>query len=250
MDLEKAKHEFQKYVETFDLKNDYIRLKLEHTYRVMDISTELAKRKGLSKEQEELATLIGLLHDIGRFYQIEKTKGVNDSKLDHSTYGTMYLFEEGHIRDFIEEDTHDEIIRKAVLYHNDLKLPNNLTKEEELFCKIIRNADKIDIYNVYKIENFHHTWNHKDITQKVLESFNKRSPINLQDKKTKSDAVMCVLAFLMDINFKESFDILKETGNFERYQDGVEVAEESKREWQKLIDFCNKIIESRDKYVR
>lgn len=249
MDLEKAKKEFQKYVETFDLKEKFIHLKLKHSYRVMEISKELATSLHLNTEQIELATLIGLLHDIGRFYQIEKIQSFNDQKLDHSDYGVMYLFKEGHIRDFIKIDYYDEIIKKAVQYHNDIELKDHLTKEEELFCKIIRDANKIDIYRVY-VEEFQHTWSHSEITTSVLKSFQDKKLISLQEKKTKSDTVMIVLAFLYDMNFPESFDILKEKGYFTDYVKHVQVDSKSKQEWEQLIQFCEKIIERRDINVR
>ncbi len=44
-----------------------IRLKVEHTYRVADISEQIAEKLGLSEEDIALAWLIGMLHDIGRF---------------------------------------------------------------------------------------------------------------------------------------------------------------------------------------
>ena len=40
---------------------------------------------------------------------------------------------------------YDEIIKKAIHNHNKLLIEEGLTKEEELFCKIIRDADKLDI---------------------------------------------------------------------------------------------------------
>ena len=65
IDIEKAKQEFIVYTEKYDLQNENIKRKQEHSLRVMQISEKLAKMLGLSKEEIQLATLIGLLHDIG-----------------------------------------------------------------------------------------------------------------------------------------------------------------------------------------
>lgn len=246
MDLENAKKVFQKYVNNFDLNDPFIQIKQVHSYRVTEIAKELASRMLLSEKEIELATLIRLLHDIGRFYQIEKTKGFDDNKLDHADYGVMYLFEKGHIREFIEDDQYDEIIKKAVLYHSKFALPDNLTKQEELFCKLIRDADKIDILKVY-VDNFDYHWRASDVSDKVKEDFYHQKPISRVDRKTESDAIVLVFGFLNDINFKESFDLLQETENFENYLTKIEVSEEDQKEWQEITNYCRKLIKNRKK---
>ena len=69
MDLEKAQKEFIKYTENYDLRDSNIIRKQLHSIRVMELSEKIAKRLNLSKEKIEIATLIGLLHDIARFEQ-------------------------------------------------------------------------------------------------------------------------------------------------------------------------------------
>lgn len=243
MDLKKSEKEFQKYIETFDLKDPFMHIKHVHSYRVEELSRILATNMNLTKEEVDLATLIGLLHDIGRFYQIEKTKGFDDNKLDHADYGVMYLFEKGHIREFIEDDQYDEIIKKAVLYHSKFALPSNLTKQEELFCKLIRDADKIDILKVY-VDNFDYHWKASDVSEKVKEDFYHQRPISRVDRKTESDAIILVFGFLNDMNFSESFDLLQETKNFENYLAKIEVSEEDQKEWQEITNYCMKLIKN------
>jgi putative nucleotidyltransferase with HDIG domain len=45
-----------------------------HTYHVADNARNIAEKLKLSKEDIELAELIGLLHDIGRFEELKITK--------------------------------------------------------------------------------------------------------------------------------------------------------------------------------
>ena len=64
IDRERAKSAFWAYVNGFDVQKDMIRLKVEHTFRVSQLCEEIADSLGLSKEDRDLAWLIGLLHDL------------------------------------------------------------------------------------------------------------------------------------------------------------------------------------------
>ena len=69
IDLSKAKSEFIKYTNNYDLNDSHITRKIHHSLRVMEASKKIAENLNLTKEQIDLATLIGLLHDIARFEQ-------------------------------------------------------------------------------------------------------------------------------------------------------------------------------------
>ena len=64
VDLENAQKEFIKYTEKFNLKDKNVKGKQLHSLRVMKISSQIAINLKLNKEQIQIATLIGLLHDI------------------------------------------------------------------------------------------------------------------------------------------------------------------------------------------
>ena len=55
--------------ETFDINDDKVKHKLQHTFYVVDNAEYLSKKLGLSAEEIELAKLIALFHDFGRFYE-------------------------------------------------------------------------------------------------------------------------------------------------------------------------------------
>ena len=213
--MEKAKEEFIKYTGKFNLQDENIDRKQQHSLRVMKISNQLAKELELNEEQIQLATLIGLLHDIGRFKQYtEIGLGDNIEGFDHGDYGAKVLFEEGIIRKFIDTNEYDEIIRKAIKNHNKFSIESGLTQEEMMFAKLIRDADKIDIlyesvYIFYK--NNEDMVNKSILSEKIYNEFMKKSSI----KKEKNiilkyiDDIVCVLALIFDINYKPSFEILK-----------------------------------------
>ena len=106
INFEKAKKEFDSYVEKFDKNNPKVDRKIRHTYLVVEASENLSRTLNLSKEDTELAKLIALLHDIGRFKQSEiKEKSYDqvEENFDHAEYGVNLLFKDNFIRVFIED---------------------------------------------------------------------------------------------------------------------------------------------------
>ena len=210
--LEKAKKEFIKYTENYDLTNDRIKGKQTHSLRVMEISKQIAERLGLSQEDVELATLIGLLHDIARFEQYTRYNTFRDlESIDHGDLGAEILQKD--IRKYIETDQYDDIIIKAVKNHNKYKIEAGLTAKEELFSKIVRDVDKIDIF----YESVVMFWKGKEeqveesiISKDTTEQFENLLQIKKQRNESVIDNVIRVIAFIFDMNFKPSFQILKE----------------------------------------
>ena len=101
IDFDHAKLEFEKYLRNFDLENSKIRLKQEHTFGVVKAADYICSREGMGEEDRELALLIALLHDIGRFEQFTVYKTYNDLKsIDHGSLGVNILTENNYIRKF------------------------------------------------------------------------------------------------------------------------------------------------------
>ena len=235
MDFEKCKKVFDEYVNTYDRGEKGINSKYHHSYAVSELMAELAFRLNLSKEEIVLAKVIGLLHDIGRFEQLRKANAFNDIVLDHAEISCDYLFKEGHIRDFIEDDSYDAIIENAIRYHNKYALPE-LKGKELLFSKMIRDMDKVDIYKQLALRPSL-VFDVDSISEGALEQFKHRVSV---DKKYQqaSDQIVSALAFVFDINFEESYDILVETDNFDLFLSTVEVMPNSEKLWKKLREVC------------
>ena len=148
MKFELAEKSFREYLKKYDTNDGSIALKIKHTYEVVKKSEYIAKGLRLDKENIELAKTIALLHDIGRFEQIKEFGEFNDKKIEHAEFGVKVLFDNGLIRNFINEDKYDNIIYKAIYNHNKYKVEENLNEKELLQCKIIRDADKLDNFRV------------------------------------------------------------------------------------------------------
>lgn len=69
----------------------------------------------LNDEDKDLAMLIALLHDIGRFDQAKQMKFFREDLMnyDHAKLEVKLLFESGEIRKFIKTDKYDNVIKKG-----------------------------------------------------------------------------------------------------------------------------------------
>lgn len=163
MDRQKIQDAFDSYVNGFDLNNPKIRLKYEHTYHVAENCEEIAtdvfgkeaaafaRDSRLAGETaEDTAWLIGMLHDTGRFEQLKRYDTFNDRlSIDHAAFGADLLFGEEHlIRNFYGNEALYPLLEEAVRDHSLYRLPEGLDPVTEIFCNIIRDADKIDILRV------------------------------------------------------------------------------------------------------
>jgi len=235
--LEKAIEKFKEYTSSYDMSIMEISLKYHHSFEVMNLMGELAFRLNLDKEKIEVARVIGLLHDIGRFEQFIRDHVLSDELSDHAEESVVYLFDNGHIRDFIDDDRYDNVIKTAIKYHNKLNLPNDLNDEELLFSKMIRDMDKVDIYKQLAV-HFNYIFNADEVSERVLEAFKNENGILNDIAKTNSDKVIKYLSFIFDINFDESFDILVSSDNFDLFLSTIEVDSNSEKLWKKIRELC------------
>lgn len=252
INIEEAKEKFIKYTEKFNTKDENIERKQQHSLRVMKIAEQIATNLKLNEEQIQLATLIGLLHDIGRFKQYTDIEvGNNLEEFDHGDYGAKILFEEGLIRKFIETNKYDEIIKKSIKNHNKFSIETGLTQEELLFAKLIRDADKIDI--LYESIDIYYKNNEEEVnksvlSEKIYNEFTKKATI----KKGKNvrlkfiDDITCVIAFIYDINYKTSFEIIKEKDYINKIIDRYNFKDQStKTKVEEIRKLANEYIEEK-----
>lgn len=137
---------FREYVSDFDAQDAMIQLKIVHTNRVAELCEQIAESVDMTEEECEIAWLLGMLHDLGRFVQIREYGTFNDLiSINHALGSLRVLFEEGYMRRFLECDTYDEIIDTAIRHHNAFRLPEGLDERTKRFCDVLRDADKIDI---------------------------------------------------------------------------------------------------------
>lgn len=223
MDLLHAKKEFEHYLDGYDREDDKVRLKIVHTYGVTKCSRQIAERMQLPKEEQELAQLIGLLHDIGRFEQLKRFDSFEPDTMDHASFGVRILFEEGLIRNFVKENTWDEVIRTAIAKHSDFRLQGITDDRTLMHARIIRDADKLDNCRV-KLEDTIETIlgvsarevGETAISGEILEQFRRKESILSSARRTKMDYWLSYLAYFFDINYKVSMNMIQENDYVKR----------------------------------
>lgn len=221
INLNKAYQVFENYLQDFDRENDRIRLKIVHTYGVIRCMSEITSRMGLSQEDRDLAELIALLHDIGRFEQAKCFDSFEPYTMDHAKFGVNLLFDESAgkplIRDFLEEDAFDEIIRTAIGQHSLYELGEIHDERTLLHARLIRDADKLDNCRV-KLEESLDTLlgmeaeqvGAQRITDKVWQTCLEHKSVLSADRVTRMDYWVSYIAYLYDINYRETYDIIME----------------------------------------
>ncbi len=214
IDLNKAKEEFIRYTNQYDVKDFNIQRKISHSIRVMELCKSLATKLNLENDKIELLELIGLLHDIGRFEQWRLYNSYSDlkTKTDHALIGIEVLEKDNYIRRYIETDKYDVLIKKAIFNHNKYKIENNITDEEKVFCNILRDCDKTDImYQATSIYWKDETNIKKEkISDKVYEEIMKEKSIENIYKQNQIDYLLGVLSFVFDMEYIEQKEVIKE----------------------------------------
>lgn len=226
-DFLQAKHAFEEYLDEYDREDGKVRLKIIHTYGVVDCAREIGRRMKLSAEDMELAEVIALLHDIGRFEQIKRFDSFMPDTMNHAEYGAELLFgEEKMIRRFVPEDTFDDLIREAISRHSDFRLEGIQDERTLLHAKLIRDADKLDNCRVKLEESLDillgapgEDAGKELISPKVWESCLRKESVLSADRRTKMDYWISYMAQYFDINFRETFDIIKENNYNRRIAD-------------------------------
>jgi len=211
MDFAQAKKIFAGYLKQYDTKNDKIRLKIVHTYGVVDAARLIAEGLGLSGEDTALALHIALLHDIGRFEQLKRYDSFDDSIVPHADLSLSILFDENLIRSFIPERDYDSVIYTAIKNHGVYLMDDSLTGRDRLHSMIIRDADKLDNFRVKEQDSIPamldieaEELGAEDISDHILTSFLNRRPIKNSDRVTHMDMWISYLGYIYDLNFPES----------------------------------------------
>ena len=248
IDIEKAKNEFINYTNKYDLTDDMINLKQSHSLRVMNISKLIAQNLNLNQEDTEVACLIGLLHDIGRFDQQTNYKTFNDlNSFDHGDYGAKIL--DNDLRSYVVTGKYDSLIKTAVKNHNKYKIESGLTDREILFSKIVRDADKLDILYqaTYRYWNgIEEEINNSDIMDTVLSSIKNQQLFQLKkgENYDNINSVLYTVGFVFDINYKSSFQILKSRNYINKIFDRFEY-----KDPQLILDIRHRINKYIDEHI-
>lgn len=218
VDVNNAKRVFKEYVSNYNLQDGKIALKVAHILRVSELSKKIATSLNLSEEDIKLAEFIGLLHDIGRFEQVKRYNTFIDKiSINHGEYGVKILFGDNLIEKFNVDEKYYKIIKTAILNHNRSKIEENLTVQELLHSKIIRDADKLDCFYVLLTDDIKNTYGcsaedmqNETFSNEIIREFKEDHMIDYKKRATYGDIWISHMAYVFDFYYKSSYIVIKE----------------------------------------
>lgn len=214
-ELERLKVWFGRYVDSFgdmppeDLRN--IELKREHTLQVLGCMEQITSGEGLSPRDCMLASVIALLHDVGRFPQYRQWRTFRDSQSDnHARLSLEVIRTENLLQNFPE--TEQLQIEEAVRFHNLLEVPAQHRSPTDQFIKLIRDADKLDIWRVF-LEYYTQPEHERasaaglgfpdlpEVTPACLEALASGRIVMLDQARVLNDFKLLQISWVYDLNF-------------------------------------------------
>jgi HD superfamily phosphohydrolase YqeK len=232
-----------------DQKN--ITLKENHTLSVCKNIVEISRGLSLDNNDTFLAEIVALFHDIGRFPQYAQYKTFKDSiSVNHGLLGAQTLMNEKVLQNLSEKEQHTII--QAVKYHNAFSIPKKQKEDFVFFIKLIRDADKLDIWRVF-IEYYEAPLENRasaaslgfpDTNQysvDILQNLYKKKIIPLSKVKTLHDFQLLQLSWVYDLNFMPSIKLL-----FERkYIDRITASLPKKEDIHKALSSVKEYLQQR-----
>jgi len=250
-DLVQLKRWFADYVSgyyTADAAyNRDIRLKEEHSKRVRDNIVMLCKALDTSQPDILLAEAMALLHDIGRFKQYAVYGTFNDMNSEnHAKLGLRQIGLHKILRIYSKYDK--RLIAKAIAYHNVIVLPKVADKKILFFMRLLRDADKLDIWKVV-IDYYHERKDKPNATielglpdghrcsPEVLHALIEHKPAKMQDLKTLNDFKLLQIGWVFDLNFVPSFQMAQKRKYIEQIASTLPQSREVKEAVKQAHDY-------------
>ena len=255
--LIKRMHDWMsKYMKSFYSNDEEVQqgilIKETHTGYVTSNCIELAKYLKLSEHDIEIAEIIGLFHDVGRFrqYSIYKTFNDADSE-DHADLGIKVIDE----LDFFKEisDVDNELIHFAIKNHNKKLIEPTDDERKILFAKIIRDADKLDIYRVLepflaqenadKMPKFIKGKERAEISPDFVQNFIEGNQADYRQIRTNGDRKIVRLMWIYDINYSWTMRKIVERGYIDKIVEALPMDENVAKGVKRLRSHVDRVIE-------
>jgi len=203
------------------LKN--IRLKEEHTAKVVAVMELLAVGERLTAAETRLACAVALLHDVGRFPQYRRWRTFRDSESDNHARLGLEVIRQHQVLSSLSPDE-QLLIEEAVRFHNLLALPTQFKSPTDRYIRLIRDADKLDIWRVFE-EYFQQPPAERasavglglpdqadEITAECLAALLAGEVVRLDTVRVLNDFIVLQISWAYDLNAPTAFRLLQERG--------------------------------------
>jgi HD superfamily phosphohydrolase YqeK len=217
---------FLQYVKEFlgekGKPDSLIRMKLIHSRKAAEICRSLAEELGWSSEDNITASALGLLHDVGRFSQFAEYGTFADAdSLDHGERGRIVIKESGVLSSC--SATNQDQILNGILFHNRRTIPSDADPESLPFVKLVRDADKLDIYRIIRERiATNNLGNHLKealwiraegpANPLALAEIRNRQTVSFENILTVADFTLMQMSWVFDINYPPARQRISEDG--------------------------------------
>ena len=252
--LKKLKVWFEQYVAGFYGDDDYVnanlKLKEDHTHRTCDQIRYLADHLSLSDNQKRIAETIALFHDIGRFEQFKKYRTYNDPRSTNHCLLGLDVLKETDVLNEIDKKERD-LIEKAIRFHGQKQLPDDLDGQCLLFSRLIRDADKLDVY--YIVTQYYKQYQ-KDprnfaielelpdqprYSPQVVDAILQGRLIDYNSLKTLNDMKLLQLGWVYDVNFTAALRRIKQRQFLEKLLDFLPKTQDIENVKEKIFAYVD-----------
>ncbi len=201
---------------------DPVTLKKEHSLKVCQEILGIGSQLNMDTETMLLAETVALFHDIGRFEQYSRYGTFVDRKSEnHADLGVKVLREKG-ILDLLDKRSRD-VVFESILNHNRLRIPEGETESVAFFSKLLRDADKIDIYRVvtdyYRDPSASRSAaieldlpDTPDVSAEILDCLRTGRLADHRGLTSLNDFKLLQLGWVYDFNFPPSLRIVRDRG--------------------------------------
>ena len=254
-ELDSLKQWFSDYCKTFYTPNtedqQNITLKQEHTRHVCDNMATIARDLSLDEGGVMLAEAVALFHDVGRFPQYRKYRTFRDSvSVNHAALGAKVLSENNVLGGSPKRE--QDLILRAVTLHNVFAVPEGLDPETLRFLRMVRDADKLDIWRV-SLEYYGQSEAERasavgldlkdtpDYSPEVLAAVLRKEMVKISTLRTLNDFKLLKLAWVFDLNFDASLRMIVER----RFIEQLSALLPDTGEIRNALDFVRQYLTSR-----
>ena len=232
-----------------------IKTKEMHTGYVTAYARQLAEHLELNRHDVLLAELIGLFHDVGRFRQWKLYRTFSDAMSeDHAALGLQVIKELAFYDELADEDK--DILLFAISNHNKKDIAPAPSKKHLLFAKIIRDADKLDIFRVLepyltgkKIQTFSKIQFEDEkmlFAPGFIDRFVRGEQVDYNEIRTNNDRILVRLMWAYDINFAWTMIRIREKGYLPRVMEHLPQLEKVKLGYERLSRYVDEKCNSSD----
>jgi putative nucleotidyltransferase with HDIG domain len=221
--LKECRLEFEEFFKSINSDSPDIKARIKdvrtHSLQVVSNSNLLSKMVLQNEEDKGIAEVIALFHDLGRASLIAQgTESPTNIQRNHAALSVKLIQQMNFYTKLSADD--QLIILKSIDSHNTYKLAKLDNEQQMLFARLLRDADKLDIYDssyryfkeksgIQPIITFD-LISHVDVSEKIIKSIMAGKTALIEDMKTMNDYKLFLISMAFDLNFKYTFRIMSE----------------------------------------